>query len=347
MITVSVCMIVKNEEAVLSRCLDCLNGIADEIIIVDTGSTDSTREIAENYTSHLYHFPWRGDFSSARNFAFSKATKDYIYSADADEVIDEENRKKFLALKRDLSPEVELVQMRYANQLQFNTNYNFDVEYRPKLFRRVRSFRWIEPVHETVDLTLRMLDSEIEVVHRPTALHARRDFIIFQKAVKKSPLDPRLHRMYAKELFMAGKPDDFLAAYPYFEQTLHEETRSLDDIRVSQCVVVRCARQQGDPAAMFKAALKNVIGGTPCAEVCCDLGDYFQSLGDFEEAATWYYTAAFGAESELDLRAAGTVPLQKLADCYGALGLPEKAEACRAKALQRAAPAPDEMIYSK
>ena len=89
MISISVCMIVKNEEAVLARCLDSLQQIADEIIIVDTGSTDRTKEIAALYTSRIYDFTWVHDFSAARNFAFSKATKDYIYSADADEVLEE------------------------------------------------------------------------------------------------------------------------------------------------------------------------------------------------------------------------------------------------------------------
>ena len=95
MITVSLCMIVKNEERILQRCLDSLTGLMDEIIIVDTGSTDATREIAAKYTDQVYDFAWVNDFSAARNFAFSKASKEYIYSADADEVLDEQNREAF------------------------------------------------------------------------------------------------------------------------------------------------------------------------------------------------------------------------------------------------------------
>ena len=94
--TISLCMIVKNEEKILRRCLDSLKGIYDEAIIVDTGSTDSTKEIAKEYTDKVYDFVWVNDFSKARNFAMEKATCDYIYMADADEVLDEENRKKFL-----------------------------------------------------------------------------------------------------------------------------------------------------------------------------------------------------------------------------------------------------------
>ena len=95
----SLCMIVKNEEAVLRECLDSIKELMDEIIIVDTGSTDGTKEIAAEYTPYVYDYQWTDDFAAARNFAFSKATGDYIYSADADEYLDEENRVKFKALK--------------------------------------------------------------------------------------------------------------------------------------------------------------------------------------------------------------------------------------------------------
>ena len=70
---------------------------------------------------------------NARNYSFSKASKEYIYVADADEVLDEANKKKFADLKKVLLPEIDIVQMYYGNQLQYNTTYNYDKEYRPKL----------------------------------------------------------------------------------------------------------------------------------------------------------------------------------------------------------------------
>ena len=91
--TISLCMIVKNEEKHLARCLDTVRDLMDEIIIVDTGSADRTKEIAARYTDRIYDFAWIDDFSAARNFAFSMAGCDYIYSADADEVLDEENHQ--------------------------------------------------------------------------------------------------------------------------------------------------------------------------------------------------------------------------------------------------------------
>lgn len=84
MISISLCMIVKNEAAVLARCLDSVADLVDEIIIVDTGSTDRTKEIGAKYTDKIYDFQWIHDFSAARNYAFSLASCDYIYSADAD-----------------------------------------------------------------------------------------------------------------------------------------------------------------------------------------------------------------------------------------------------------------------
>ena len=86
MATVSLCMIVRNEEKVLARCLDSVRGIADEICITDTGSTDKTREIAQKYGT-VQVFPWCDDFSAARNFSFAQARMDYTLWLDADDVL--------------------------------------------------------------------------------------------------------------------------------------------------------------------------------------------------------------------------------------------------------------------
>lgn len=84
-ITISLCMIVKNEEACLARCLESVRDHVDEIIVVDTGSTDRTVEIAESYGARIYHHPWENDFSKHRNQSLSYATGDWIFQLDADE----------------------------------------------------------------------------------------------------------------------------------------------------------------------------------------------------------------------------------------------------------------------
>ena len=96
---ISLCMIVKDEEKVIGRCLESVKDLVDEIIIVDTGSKDKTKEIVSKFTDKIYDFEWVNDFAKARNFSFSKATKDYILWLDADDVIFEADRKKFKELK--------------------------------------------------------------------------------------------------------------------------------------------------------------------------------------------------------------------------------------------------------
>ena len=86
--TISVVMIVKNEEQFLQSCLHSIHHLADEIIIADTGSTDSTKEIAQKFTAKVFDIPWENDFSKARNHALTHAQSDWILILDADEIID-------------------------------------------------------------------------------------------------------------------------------------------------------------------------------------------------------------------------------------------------------------------
>ena len=88
---ISACMIVKNEEAFLSQCLDSIKDFIDEIIIVDTGSTDRTVEIAESYGSRIFHHPWQDSFSEARNHYLKYATGEWIFQIDADEELVQED----------------------------------------------------------------------------------------------------------------------------------------------------------------------------------------------------------------------------------------------------------------
>ena len=86
MISLSLCMIVKNEEAVLERILKPVSQVMDAILIADTGSSDRTKEIAEQYTSLVYDFPWCDDFSAPRNFLLEKVRTAYcclLYTSDA------------------------------------------------------------------------------------------------------------------------------------------------------------------------------------------------------------------------------------------------------------------------
>ena len=102
MATLSLCMIVRNEEEVLGRCLESVKDLADEVIIVDTGSDDRTKEIAARFTDRIFDFEWRDDFSAARNFAFSKGTKDFLMWLDADDVIPRKRQSGLRDLRKRL-----------------------------------------------------------------------------------------------------------------------------------------------------------------------------------------------------------------------------------------------------
>ncbi len=320
MITISLCMIVKNEEKILARCLDSIADLVDEIIIVDTGSTDDTKKIAAGYTDRLYDFTWIGDFAAARNFAFSKAEKEYIYSADADEVLDGQNREAFRRLKETLLPEIDIVQMYYTNQLSFGTIYNFDRELRPKLFKRLRTFRWQGAIHEQVGLMPVIYDSEVEICHMPEDNHKDRDLAAFARMTQDGVrLDKRLHTIYARELFISGEDQDFVQAGPFFESACLDTERDVDEIKEASCVAARAARITGDIAKFFKYAMK-VTACDGCAEICCELGAYYVGIEDIDEAVVWYYNAAYETESILNVRCSGEIPLRGLAQCYRMLG---------------------------
>jgi len=313
-------MIVKNEESRLARCLDSIADLVDEIIIADTGSADATKEIAARYTEHVYDFKWTDDFSAARNDVFSRASMEYIYSADADEVLSPENRERFRALKETLLPDIEIVQMKYANQLQFGTVYNFDEEYRPKLFKRKRDFVWEEPVHEMVRLAPLVYDSDIVITHLPGESHAKRDLANLRRhCLEGYRLSKRLHGLYARELMLSGDEEDFSQAAEIFMASAADAKRDSEELAQSCCVAAKAARLAGDTVAFFKYTSK-VIAEEACSEICCEMGHFYEEAGDWEEAAVWYYNAVYETQPILNLHAGGRESLEGLIRCYDAMG---------------------------
>ena len=92
----SVCIITKNNAKTLEKCLQSASNHFDEIVIADTGSSDSTKEIARHYTNQIFDFTWNNDFADARNFSIKKATNDFIFSLDSDEEISKINCRQLL-----------------------------------------------------------------------------------------------------------------------------------------------------------------------------------------------------------------------------------------------------------
>lgn len=143
----SVCIIAKNEEKNIRRCLESLKSYNFEIVVIDTGSTDDTEKIAQQYTDRVFHFQWKNDFSSARNFAISKSTKTYVMSMDCDECIDYIDVKKLQNLLVERKKQVGRIKIR--NHLTKNGTGQENTEWINRIFSK-ELFHYEGCIHEQV-----------------------------------------------------------------------------------------------------------------------------------------------------------------------------------------------------
>jgi len=143
--TVSAALIVKNEERTLGRCLASIQGAVDEIVVVDTGSEDATKQVARQFGARVLDFPWRDDFGAARQFAFDHATSDWVFWLDADDVVigaDQIRRLTAAAV-----PDVGGFYWRYILGRDARGEPTF-VYWRERCVRNDGSFRWVGRVRQ-------------------------------------------------------------------------------------------------------------------------------------------------------------------------------------------------------
>lgn len=180
--------------------MSCVAGIADEIIITDTGSTDKTKEIAQSFGAKIYNFKWIDDFAAARNYSFSKATKEYILWLDADDTIEEKDQQLLRELKTTLPPEYNSVSMPY--NLAFDGEGNvISTLRRNRLVRRDRQFQWVGPVHEYLAVFGPIFPSEASITHKKDKEHTDRNLRIYRnRAEQGEEFSPRDLYYYANEL---------------------------------------------------------------------------------------------------------------------------------------------------
>ena len=146
-IKISACYMVKNEEKNLPRSLDSLKSQVDEIIVVDTGSTDKTISIAESYGAKVIQTPWQDDFSTPRNLAIDNATGDWIIFLDADEYFINTNKVRS-AIKKLSSNEVIMVPL--INIDVSNNNRNMGNIWSLRIFKNVKYLRYRGLIHENI-----------------------------------------------------------------------------------------------------------------------------------------------------------------------------------------------------
>lgn len=158
---ISLCMIVKNEEECLNRCLDSVKDYVDEMIIVDTGSTDRTVEIAESYGASVYHHPWENDFSKHRNQSLSYATGDWILQLDADEELFPEDG--MLLRKIVTEGKADYVHCRFYDIKKDGSVHG--VFYLVRLFRNNMGMGYVRKVHNQLVTKGRESYSNLRVRH--------------------------------------------------------------------------------------------------------------------------------------------------------------------------------------
>lgn len=146
---VTLCMIVRNEEKNLGDCLKCCADLVDEIIIVDTGSTDRTKSIAQQFQAKVYDFPWVDSFAAARNEALRHATSPWIFWMDADDRIDEENRAKLRSLFAGLKDEL-AAYLISCRVMPSQPNQPIRVVDHTRVFPNHPQIRWHYRVHEQI-----------------------------------------------------------------------------------------------------------------------------------------------------------------------------------------------------
>lgn len=278
-------MIVRDEDETIARCLDTVKDIVDEIIVVDTGSVDKTKDILSSYAAYVYDFKWIDDFAAARNYSFSKATQDYILWLDADDVFLEEDINKLRYLKEHMEPSVDVVMMKYNlgvdNDKRVACTY-----YRERLLKRNKNFKWNDPVHEYIEPTGTIIRMDIGVTHKKLKQRSSRNLDIFEKMIESGKeLSHRNCFYYGRELNVNQRYDE---AMVYFEKFLSKEGGFFSNYMDACIDFSRIYTMKGDRKSAIKTLLRCFEFGVLRAEICCELGIQYEEMKDYERAISWY-----------------------------------------------------------
>lgn len=286
-------MIVKNEEEVLSQCLSSVAELCDEIIIVDTGSTDATKRIAKKFTNRVYDFEWIDDFSAARNFSFSKATMDYIFWIDADDVLPKDSFNKFKILKSNLDNTVDAVSMLY--HIAFDENGNSTFSYmRNRIVKRSLQAKWIGFVHEYLEVYGNIINSDIAIYHKKMEKKKNkpspsRNLEIYEKRLQQgTKFSPRDLFYYGNEL---KDHKQYEKAIKYYHEFLNSKKGWIED-EIRSCInLADCYRHLGEPEREIETLVMSIMYDVPRPEVSCRLGDLYKNKNLWKKAIIWYELA--------------------------------------------------------
>lgn len=323
MINISLCMIVKNEEDVIERCLKSIADLVDEIIIVDTGSTDHTKEIASKFTDQIYDFEWIDDFAAARNYSFSMATCPFCMWLDADDVLLEADRITFAELKARLAPSVNTIMMKYNTGFDNKGNVTFSF-YRERIIKQNVGMHWIGSVHEVIETIGPLERSECAITHRK--LHPSdpdRNLRIFEKSLKNGiSLDPRQQFYYGRELYYHKRFKEAICIFRDFLDTNEGWVENKIDA-CKHCAY--CYYGLHNDVEALQAYFRSFSYDLPRAEVCCDIGHHFFDRDKYAISIYWYKQALACTRNDskggfVSPDAYGYTPNIQLCVCFSRMG---------------------------
>ena len=284
--TLSVCLIVRDEQDVIGRCLNCALKFADEIVVVDTGSVDETVSEVKKFTQNVYFFKWCDDFSAARNFAFEKATSELVMWLDADDVITDENCKKILELKSSFKG-YDMAVLPYA--VCFDGDIPTFVYNRERIFRRSKNYRFEGEVHEAVTPRGKVMYSDAIIYHKKVKENKpMRNLYILQKLIASGKaLTERQKFYYGRELLFNNMYKESIAVLQDFlcgDGWVVNKVEACYNLYQAYSALGQTRRALSWLAYGFTFA-------PPQSNACCILGEHFFNEGNLTAAEYWYKTA--------------------------------------------------------
>lgn len=320
--SLSLCMIVKDEGKTLERCLNSVKSFINEIIIVDTGSKDNTVEIAKKFNAKIYKFKWIDDFSAARNFAFSKATSDYIMWLDGDDFINEDDIKKIESLLSNMDSSYDYISAEYILARNSEGKVSTSLR-RNRIVKRQSAFLWVGNVHEYLAVYGKGLEGNFSIEHGKVKEYTDRNLQIFKTMEKNNKkFTPRDIYYYANELFDNGYYKESIDQYNKFIDT---KEGWIEDIKGAYLKIIRALNLINDKDKIVDVAFESLKIDTPTAEIACSLGEYYFEKENYNQAAFWYRVALDSRPSSLNMSLTNSdyytwIPSLQLTVCYYNLG---------------------------
>lgn len=298
----SLCMIVRNEEKVLARCLDSVQGFVDEIVVVDTGSTDATKEIAARYTDKIFDFTWINDFAVAKNEAIVRATSKWILVLDADEYLDPDQKdelRSFLSGMDAGQPQAFVLPI--FNLVESLTAGKFIESSAVRLFANLPTIYFDKPIHEQVvyrDGELPIREYPLSIFHTGYLEQTRKEK---EKSSRNLGIFQNLKKMEEYDYFTLGNEysilKDYNKALYYYERALTKKTETMSIFPFCRYQIVLVLIE----LKRYKDALSyiddNLRRWPQYPDYYSMKASVYEILGFEEEAADLYRTALAKAEA--------------------------------------------------